>query len=271
VREPLDLVRVVRHEDERADAVVLVELGELPRVEARVDVVEAADLPRIPTRLLSSCVDHLGHRAERLGRGAAHADEPAVGLAAGEAQHPRLVGAQPDLDAVGGPQPAIGLAEPVVLALEGDRLVAVAPERADDVDRLVERVDALAGRPPRPAHALDPVPERAGAKAEVHAPLAEDVDARGGLRDRHGQAQRQVRDVGREVDPVRLRRDRRQQRERVEEAALVRVVLERDEVQALALGQPRELEDLRRGGRVRRDEHAEVQLVSVSGHVLVLC
>ena len=75
-------------------------------------------------------------------------------------------------------------------------------------------------------------------------PLAEDVDARRRLREHHGQPQRQVRDVRREEDAVGLRRDHREQRERVEEAALVRMVLERDDVEVLALGELREPEDV---------------------------
>ena len=41
VGEALDLVGVVGHQDERADAVIRVELGEVAGLEARVDVVEA--------------------------------------------------------------------------------------------------------------------------------------------------------------------------------------------------------------------------------------
>jgi hypothetical protein len=45
-------------------------------------------------------------------------------------------------------------------------------------------------------------------------------------------AQRQIRDVGSELDPLGPRRDEREQAERVEEAALVRVILDPDEVEA---------------------------------------
>ena len=100
----------------------------------------------------------------------------------------------------------------------------------------------------------------------MHAPLAEDVDARRGLGEHHGQPQRQVGDVRREVDLVGLRRDHREQRERVEEAPLVGVVLERDDVEVLALGELREPQDVVRGGGGGRDEDAEAQVMSVIGH-----
>ena len=41
------------------------------------------------------------------------------------------------------------------------------------------------------------------------------------------------------------------------------MVLERDEVEVLAVGEPRELHDLLGVGGVRRDEDAEAKLVSV--------
>jgi hypothetical protein len=50
--------------------------------------------------------------------------------------------------------------------------------------------------------------------------------------------QRQVRHVGEDRDAVSLGQDERHQRPRVEEAALVRVVLDPDQVEARFVGNP---------------------------------
>ena len=73
--------------------------------------------------------------------------QPAVGLAAGEPQHPRLVGAEPDLDVVRRLGTALGALDGVVLAAHAHAAARVGvPDAADDVDRL-----AAARRPPRRA------------------------------------------------------------------------------------------------------------------------
>ena len=159
--------------------------------------------------------------------------QPAVALAPDEPQHPGLERADPDRDVVRGGGPALRAADVVVLAVDLEPCaLALVPDPADDVDRLRERVDGLAGREAAAAHGVDRIPEAAGAESELEATAAEQVEAGGGPREDRGRTQRQVGDVGREVDALGARRDPRQQRRRVVESRLVRVVLERDEVVA---------------------------------------
>ena len=105
-----------------------------------------------------------------------------------------------------------------------------------------------------------------GAEAELDAAAAEDVQARDAAREHGRRAQREVGDVRREADRRRARRDDRQQRPRVEEARLVGVVLEGDEVEAGDLGELGELDDRVRLLGDRRDEDPELQVVGVVGH-----
>jgi hypothetical protein len=116
--------------------------------------------------------------------------------------------------------------------------VAACPNRPDHVDRLIERVDALSPAEPRSAQSCDRVPERAGAEAELDPPAAQDVETGDAPRQHHRGSQRQIRDVRRHPDVGRLRRDHRQQRPRVEEARLVRVILEGDQVEPDRIGEP---------------------------------
>ena len=81
-----------------------------------------------------------------------------------------------------------------------------------------------------------------GAEPELDPAAAEDVEAGGAAGEHDRRAQRQVGDVGRDADVGGRRRDDRQQRPGVEEARLVRVVLEADEVQPGDVGEPRELD-----------------------------
>ena len=130
----------------------------------------------------------------------------------------------------------------------------------------LERGDALAGREPAAAVGLDRVPERARAEPELDPAAAEDVEARDAAREHGGRAQREVGHVRRDPHARRAGGDHRQQRPGVQEARLVRVVLEGHEVQAGELG---ELGQLDHGVGLlgqRRDEDAELQLVGVVRH-----
>ncbi len=87
--------------------------------------------------------------------------------------------------------------------------------------------------PPMPG---DRVPEAAGAEPELEPPAAHDVERGRGLGDHRRPAERQVRHVGEEAQPRRPGQQVGDQRERVEEPPLVRVVLDADEVEPAALG-----------------------------------
>jgi hypothetical protein len=156
--------------------------------------------------------------------------------------------------------------DPVVLALDQELAVAACPDCPDHVDRLVERVDALPRTQLRPAESGDGIPEGAGAEPELHPPTAQDVERRHAARQHDRRPQRQVRDVRRHTHAGRLRRDHGEKRPGVQEARLVRVVLEGDEVEPDDVGDPGELDHsacLRGDGG---DERSEVQLATVVRH-----
>jgi hypothetical protein len=92
---------------------------------------------------------------------------------------------------------------------------------------------------------------------ELEAPAAENVERRGHLRHHGGRAQGQVRDVREEGDASRVREQRGDECERVDEAALVGVVLDTKQVVLEAVGQPRGLEHAVRIAGVRDQEVAE--------------
>ncbi len=127
--------------------------------------------------------------------------------------------------------PAFGSDDAVVLSFDADVAgLADTPHLAQDVDRLFEGFDALAGGALRTAHRDDAVPEPACADAEADAPAGEQVETGGGARGDGRVPQRKVQDVRREVDAVGRSGDVREQRPDVQERGLVGVVLEGHQV-----------------------------------------
>ena len=166
--------------------------------------------------------------------------------------------------------PTLGADDVVVLALDADiAALADIPHLAQDVDRLLERLDALAGRAARTAHRDDAIPEPARADADTDAPAGEEVQAGGRPRDDGRLAQRQVQDVGREMDAVSGSSDIRDERPGVEQRGLVRVVLEGHQVEACLLAELRERYDVLWTPALRREERAEAKVVAVVGHGVV--
>ena len=162
---------------------------------------------------------------------------------------------------------ASGAAEAVAGAVEA-RLAALldVPQRPDHVDRLGQRVYALAGGEKAAAHGRDPLPERARAEPELGAAAAQAVERRDRPCDDGRVAERQVQHVRRDPYAGRTRGDERQERPRVEEPRLVRVILERDEVESRVVGERRERDDVAGVRRGRRHEHAELERVTVVAH-----
>src|SRR5438093_8118438 len=155
---------------------------------------------------------------------------PTVTQPADDRKHPGLVGAEPDADRVLRLGTRMRAGKPIELALEADTVLP-APQKADHLDRLLDRRHGLSRRPHRPVVGLDPLPEASRAQAQLQAPVAQDVERRGGLGEHGRRAQRHVRDVGKETDARGPHRDRGQERPGVEEAALIRVVLDADDVE----------------------------------------
>jgi hypothetical protein len=140
----------------------------------------------------------------------------------------------------------------VVAPLEADATPA-APVQADQLDSLLERCQRLARAAHRSAHGADGVPERPGTKAQLYPAPAQHVK-RGRRLGQHGRrAQRQVGHIREQPHPLGACGQGGQQRPGNQGATVVRVVLHRDEVQALHIGQPR---DRRREGGVRRQRVA---------------
>ena len=164
-------------------------------------------------------------------------------------------------------RPAFGADDAIVLALDTDvTALADVPHLAQDVDRLLEGFDALAGRTARTAHRGDGVPEPARADADADAPAGEQVEAGGGTRGDGRLPQRKVQDVRREVDAIGRSGDIREERPRVEERGLVRVVLEGHQVEPRLLAELCERYDVLRTPALRGEERSEVKVVAVVGH-----
>src|ERR687891_684686 len=148
------------------------------------DVVEAADRSRVAPGFLGGLVDSLLALRELLGRRVPQRGHPAVRPAPDELEAPALVDAEPDLDTVRRRWPGLPAGDPVVLAFEAHRVLA-APRETDDLYRLLEGAQRLAGTPARAPHRRDPVPERPGAETELEPPAGEAVERGRSLGD-HG-------------------------------------------------------------------------------------
>ena len=120
-------------------------LEELRRV-VEADVDRAHDLRRVAVGALRRLVDRrVAVGSVRLAHVvAADRRQPAVGEPAGQPQHPRAVGAEPDADRVRRRRARPAALRRVVLAVEAERLAV--EEGADQLDRL-----GRARRPTRPA------------------------------------------------------------------------------------------------------------------------
>jgi hypothetical protein len=162
---------------------------------------------------------------------------------------------------------ALGPGDLVVRAVEPDAAASAGvPDLADDLDRLAQRVDRLAGAEPASAHGLDRVPEPARADAELHPAAAEQVQA-GHAAGQHGRlTQRQVQHVTRQGDALGPGRHVGHQRPGVEKRRLVRMILERDQVQPGRLGQLGELHHALGLLVARGEKDAERELMAVVSH-----
>ena len=189
---------------------------------------------------------------------------PAIRPPPDEAKHVWHPGPDPDPDVVRRGRSARRSQGAVVLPVEEDtaRLVR-GPDFTDDRDRLLERLDGLAGGAARPAHRLDRVPCPTGSDPQLETTAGEQVDRCGGAGQHDRRPQREVQHVVAEPNPRGARRHVREQGPRVEEARLVRVVLERHHVEAGPVRDHRQLDGVMRSLRRRRDERPEEQLVSV--------
>jgi hypothetical protein len=132
------------------------------------------------------------------------------------------------------------LLETVVTPLERDGPLA-GPHQSEHLDRLLQCVDGLARAAARTAHPGDLVEEATSAEAELEAAAAQYVHGRARLADHRGSAQRQVRDVGKERDPAGLGQQGGDQREGVQEASLVGVILDADELEPALVGHSHQL------------------------------
>src|SRR5579864_7121914 len=198
---------------------------------------------------------------DQLGRlDVAERRHPSVREAADQGEHARSVCAEPDPDLMGRGRSRVRALEPVELSGETEAMPA-APEQADDLDRLLEGADRLARSPNRSAIRLDPFPEPSGTHPELEPATAQHVERRGGLGQHGGRPKRKVGDVRKDRDAFGPHRDRYQKRPRVEEAALIGMVLDSDDVEAELVGEHGGFQRLRR--RHRGDEHTEAHRLAV--------
>lgn len=265
--ERLHGARVIGREDERADAVLERVLDETIGIQVAPDVEQAADLPRITAGLHRGVVDGAVARGEVPRLQTRQGGQPAVGLRARESQHARLVRPQPDRYLVGGRGTTLGTLHAVKATVDPQgRPRSRLPDAADDVDGLVESRDGLPRRAPRRPHRGDRIPEGSRAEAERDPSAAQQVETRDGSREDGRLAQRQVEHVSRDGHPFGGCGHPRQQRPRVEERGLVGVVLKGDEVETELLGELGEGDGALGVGGGGRDEHTELNGVTVVGH-----
>ena len=168
------------------------------------------------------------------------ARQPPVRQPPGQREHPRLVRAQPDLHIVRRLRPALGPRDRVVLARKADpatlgvqtsRMIAIASSNA---------LDALPRRQLRPSVGCDRLQEPARPQAELNPPTGDQVERRHAASQYDRMTHRQVRHVGGDLHGLRVRGDDRQQRPRVEQPRLVRMVLQGDQVEPDLFGQLRQ-------------------------------
>ena len=118
----------------------------------------------------------------------------------------------------------------VVGALKVDGALAT-PCLANDGDRLFQRIHGLARRAPRPTHGGDRIPEPASPQAQLESATAQHVERGRLLSENRWRSEREIRDVGEQPDTFGLREQVRHQHPRVQEAPLVGMILDADEVQ----------------------------------------
>src|SRR5437763_11705139 len=202
-----------------------------PAGDPAVHVRHPADTLRIAAGRSRRLVDHRLTPRDLVKRQPGQAWDPAVGQTADQADHARPISAHPDPDVMSRGRTAVGAVQAVVTPVEVDATLP-RPDTANDLDRLLERVDGLRPRAYRAAPGLDPLPKGACPETELEASAAEPVDRGRRLGEAGRRAERQVRDVGKEADTLGPRGEVRDQHPRVEEPPLVGVILDPDEVEA---------------------------------------
>jgi hypothetical protein len=115
------------------------------------------------------------------------------------------------------------------------------------------------------AHRADRLPKRARAEAELEAPAREHVERGRLLGDHRRAAERQVGDVGEEADPLGAGEQVGDQRPSVEEAPLVWVVLDADQVEPELVRPAGERAAELEIGACRDDAHSEGKRPAVAG------
>src|ERR671921_1835468 len=144
----------------------------------------------------------------------------------------------------------------------------VAPNQSHNLYCFFDGADGLAGAPSRAAHAGHGVPESPCAKPDLHPPRREHVEAGRRLREHGRRTEREVDDVGEEVDVFGHRHERRDERPGIQKASLVGVVLNTHQLQT---GSVSGLGDARRQvGRVCEwcHAHTKLEFPAIVAHVL---
>ena len=157
----------------------------------------------------------------------------------------------------------VGAGQAVVRAREPEVAFA-APDQANDLDRLLERDERVAGLAARPAIRLDGIPEAASTQCQFEASAAQHVETGGRLGHHCRRAQREVGDIGEETHASGDGRDCAEQGPGVDEAPLVRMILNADPVETAGLDLPGGVEQ--RVGGVGDQEISERQVAAVVGH-----
>ena len=140
------------------------------------------------------------------------------------------------------------------------------PGTANDVDGLLQCGGGLRWVETPSADGLDGIPEEPGAQSEFEAPVAEQIEGGRGLGDNDRGPQRHVEHIGHDPDPVGLGRDPAHERDRVEVAALVGVVLDGDHVVAPPFALHGQIEGVGRRCALRFGKTSELEVVAEVWH-----
>jgi hypothetical protein len=112
------------------------------------------------------------------------------------------------------------------------------PHETHQLDGLLQSVDSFCRVANRPSHGLDCFWETAGPEPELDPASADHIQTRRGLGEHGGRAQLQIGHIRHEVDHSGQGDECRHQGPGVEEAALVGMILDPDELQAGTLDRP---------------------------------
>src|SRR5712692_4446567 len=140
------------------------------------------------------------------------------------------------------------------------------PHSTNNLDGLGERLEVLSGTTVIAAHRGNRLPERAGAQAKLEAASADLIEAGRRFGEHRRRAQRQVRHRVKDAKPPGLSQDDRHERQRIEVAGMVRVILDANQVVAKLVDEPSGRQYTGGIAGIRYQKVTKLQVMSIIGH-----